>query len=139
MKLVVDASVAIKWFLAARPEEVHLAQAEAVAAAIEDSRTELFAPSHWIAEIIGVLARVEPGIIDDALLVLDDMKPTLIDGVSTVRRAADISIRLNHHLFDTLYHAVAIETSAILVTADDAYFDKAKTLGAIQQLREFAV
>lgn len=139
MKLVVDASVAIKWFLAARLDEVHLAQAEAVAAAIENSQTELFAPSHWVAEIIGVLARVEPGIIDDALLLLDDMKPTLIDGVSTVRRAADISIQLNHHLFDTLYHAVAMETSAILVTADDAYFNKAKTLGAIQQLREFAL
>jgi predicted nucleic acid-binding protein len=139
MKLVVDASVAIKWFLAARPDEDHLAQAEAVAAAIEDSQTELFAPSHWIAEIIGVLARIEPGIVDDALLVLDDMKPTLIDGVSTVRRAADISIQFNHHLFDTLYHAVAIETSAILVTADDAYFNKAKTLGEIQQLRDFAL
>ena len=103
-----------------------------------NSQTELFAPSHWVAEIIGVLARVEPGIIDDALLVLDDMKPTLIDGVSTVRRAADISIQLNHHLFDTLYHAVAMETSAILVTADDAYFNKAKTL-CDQQLREFAL
>jgi predicted nucleic acid-binding protein len=139
MKLVVDASVAIKWFLAARPDEGHLAQAESVAAAIENSQTELFAPPHWIAEIIGVLARVEPGIIDDALLLLDDMKPTLIDGVATVRRAADISIQLNHHLFDTLYHAVAIETSATLVTADDAYFNKAKSLGAIQQLREFVL
>ena len=68
MKLVVDASVAIKWFLAARPDEGHLAQAESVAAAIENSQTELFAPPHWIAEIIGVLARVEPGIIDTPMM-----------------------------------------------------------------------
>jgi predicted nucleic acid-binding protein len=138
MKLVVDASVAIKWFIAARPEEGHLAQAEAVAAAIENSHTELFAPPHWTAEIIGVLARIEPAIVDDALLVLDDMKPTLIDGVATLRRAADIAIQLDHHLFDAFYHAVALETSAILVTADDAYFNKARKLGAIQPLREFA-
>jgi predicted nucleic acid-binding protein len=139
MRLVVDASVALKWFLAARPEEGQLAQAEAVAAAIEESHTELFAPSHWIAEIVGVLVRIEPAIVDDALLVLDDMRPTLVDGVSTVKRAADMAVQLNHHLFDTLYHAVAMEMSAILVTADDVYFNKAKALGAIQQLREFAL
>ena len=56
MKLVVDASVALKWFVTARPEEDHSAQAEAVAKAIEDSQSELFAPPHWIAETAAMLA-----------------------------------------------------------------------------------
>ena len=34
----------------------------------------MFAPAHWMAEVIGVLARVEPGVVDDALVVLDDMR-----------------------------------------------------------------
>jgi hypothetical protein len=46
MKLVVDASVAIKWFVGTRPDEPHAVQALAVAAAIEGSETELFAPGH---------------------------------------------------------------------------------------------
>jgi predicted nucleic acid-binding protein len=139
VKLVVDASVALKWFLTARPEEDHLAQAEAVATAIEDSQSELFAPPHWIAEITAVLARIDPGVVDDSLLILDDMQPVVIDSVSVLRRAADLAISLDHHLFDSLYHAVALEEGAMLVTADEAYFAKAKSLGGIELLENFTV
>jgi predicted nucleic acid-binding protein len=55
------------------------------------------------------------------------------------RRAADLSIALNHHLFDTLYHAVALEEGATLVTADASYFNKAKGLGGIVQLADFSI
>jgi hypothetical protein len=30
----------------------------------------------------------------------------LIHGLAVLKRAADMSIALDHHLFDTLYHAV---------------------------------
>mgnify|MGYP001811251789 CR=1 FL=1 len=44
----------------------------------------------------------------------------------------DLAIRLNHHLFDTLYHAVALHTSrAVLITADRRYFTKAEPIGHI--------
>ena len=56
-----------------------------------------------------------------------------------LRRAADLSIALNHHLFDTLYHAVALEEGATLVTADAAYFGKAKDLGGVELLADFAI
>ena len=83
MKLVVDASVAVKWFFGARLDEAHVGEALAVVAAIERSETELLAPCHWSAEVIGVLARAEPNVVDDALLLLDDMCPTRS---STARR-----------------------------------------------------
>lgn len=92
-----------------------------------------------MAEVIGVLARLDPRIVDDALLILDDMKPRLIHSVPVLKHAADLSISLNHHLFDTLYHAVALEERATLVTADEAYFGKARGLGGIQLLADFAV
>ena len=136
MKLVVDASVAIKWFVGAIDEQ-HIAQADAVAAAIERSETELLAPGHWTAEVIAVLARRDPRLVDRALLALDDMTPTLIFGVAVLERAADMAITLGHHLFDTLYHAVALEVGATLVTADEVYFNKARHLGAIQLLADF--
>ena len=138
MRLVVDASVALKWFLRGRPNELYLAEAEAVAAAIGRIGTELFAPVHWMAEVIGVLARTEPAVVDDALIFLDDMRPVIIAGVPVLKRAAELSTALNHHLFDTLYHAVALEEGATLVTADEAYFNKAKDLGAARLLREFS-
>ena len=138
MKLVVDASVALKWFLVGQPTELHVPEAEAVAAAIERSGTELFAPVHWTAEVVSVLARTKPGSVDDALLVLDEIRPVVTASASILKRAADLAITLNHHLFDTLYHAVALEEGATLVTGDEAYFNKAKNLGAIQLLRDFA-
>lgn len=138
MRLVVDASVAIKWFVGAIDEQ-HVAQADAVVEAIERSETELLAPSHWSAEVIAVLARRDPTLVDGALLALDDMTPTVVHGVAVLKRAADMAIALDHHLFDTLYHAVALEVGATLVTADEAYFNKARHLGAIELLADFKV
>jgi predicted nucleic acid-binding protein len=89
-------------------------------------------------EVIGVLARIEPSVVDDAVLLLDDMRPALIHSPPLLRRAAEISVALDHHLFDTLYHAVALEEGAMLVTADEVYFAKAQALGAIQWLADFS-
>jgi len=136
VRLVVDASVALKWFLRGLPGELHVAEAKAVLSVIGRGTTELFAPGHWTAEVIGVLARTKPGAVDDALIFLDDMRPIVVAGIPVMKRASQLSISLNHHLFDTLYHAVALEEGATLVTADEAYFGKAKGLGAIRLLRD---
>lgn len=91
-----------------------------------------------MAEVIGVLARIEPGVVDDAVLLLDDMQPTLIHSPPLLRHAAEISIAFDLHLFDTLYHAVALEEGATLVTADEVYFAKAQGLGGIRRLADFS-
>jgi len=137
VRLVVDASVALKWFLRELPHEPDLDRAEAVAAALNRADTQLFAPVHWTAEVIGVLARVRPALVDSALLALDDAHPKVIHGMPILKRAAELTIALNHHLFDTLYHAVALEEGATLVTADEAYLGKAKGLGNIVRLADF--
>jgi predicted nucleic acid-binding protein len=136
VKLVVDASVAIKWFAGASSEQ-HVAQAEGVAEAIARGETELLAPSHWTAEVIAVLARRNPHLVDRALPVLHDMSPTLVQETAILKRAADMAITLDHHLFDTLYHAVALEVGATLVTADEVYFNRARRLGGVQLLADF--
>jgi predicted nucleic acid-binding protein len=53
-------------------------------------------------------------------------------------RAIDLACQLNHHLFDTLCHAVALSIpGAVLVTADRRYSDKAQHLGQIAWLVDF--
>jgi predicted nucleic acid-binding protein len=45
------------------------------------------------------------------------------DDPNVMRRATSLAIETNHHLFDTLYHAVALEhEDALLVTADERYY-----------------
>ena len=96
MRLVVDASVAVKWFLKERPDEPHLAQAEAVAAAVGHGGTELLAPIHWILEIIAVLARTDPGAVDDALTLLDHYE-LLVPGTRTMVRYLSLQPLYRNH------------------------------------------
>ena len=63
----------------------------------------------------------------------------MVARLASYRRGAELSIQLKQHLFDTLYHAVALEEGATLVTADEAYFAKAKDLGNITRLSDFGV
>lgn len=139
MKLVVDASVAVKWFVGARPGEQDVAQAATLSRLLDKPETELYAPIHWGIEILAVLARVDPSLVDDALLVLHDMRPLIRNEPAVIRRAADLAVHLRHHMFDTLYHAVALEAGALLVTSDKVYYDKARSLGSVAWLATFQV
>ena len=40
-------------------------------------------------------------------------------------------------MFDTLYHAIALEQGAALITADDIYFAKAFRLGNVRLLMNY--
>jgi predicted nucleic acid-binding protein len=63
---------------------------------------------------------------------------TLSDHPEIYRTAIRLSVELNHHLFDTLYHAVALNSLDItLITADDAYYRKAQGMGQILRLQDY--
>ena len=137
MKIVLDASVAVKWVIRDPGTEPNLDKALALLQAIRTRQIEAVEPLHWTIEILAVIARMRPRRVDFVLGLLAALPVTAASGLSSHRRAADIAISLNHHLFDALYHAVALEEQATLVTADEAYFDKAKDLGAICLLCDF--
>jgi predicted nucleic acid-binding protein len=60
------------------------------------------------------------------------------DNPNVIRRATRLAIETNRHLFDTLYHAVALEhEDALLLTADDRYYKKAERYGSIASLRDW--
>ncbi len=137
MKLVVDASVTVKWIVPDRAGETHIEQARSVVALLDRPDCELFAPPHWMAEVLAVIARIEPTHIDDAIRLIHDARPIIVNSLATHRSAARLAVDLDHHLFDTLYHAVALEVGATLVTADERYLAKAKSLGSIVPLAGF--
>jgi predicted nucleic acid-binding protein len=65
--------------------------------------------------------------------------PILMD-VEVYQQACDLSATLTQHVFDTLYHAVALhESGAFLVTADERYYRAAHRIGQIIKLKDFAV
>ncbi|MCC6135329.1 MAG: type II toxin-antitoxin system VapC family toxin [Candidatus Contendobacter sp.] len=135
---VVDASVAIKWFFQAANDEDDLELAIALLRAHQNGEILFYQPPHFIAEVAAVLARKKSS--DEVRADLSDLLNFDLQGVENTRvymTACDLAIRLNHHLFDTLYHAVALHTTeTTLITADYRYFDKAESIGQIIWLRD---
>ena len=139
MKLVIDASVAVKWILSDQPGERDVDRAIALLGAIARRTATAVEPVHWVAEVVGVVSRLRPDRAVAAIALLTHSRFPTIPRRAIYRRAAHLSDSINAHLFDTLYHAVALEEGATLVTADETYFAKAQGLGGIQRLADFSV
>jgi len=136
--LVVDASVALKWFLEVRDDEPDQDRALALLNSIDDGSVQLVQPVHFIAEVAAVLARANPDGAEDDLLDLLNIEWGTIDTPETYATALELSIRHGHHLFDTLYHAVALQVpDANLITADRRYYEKAGGEGRMVLLADW--
>ena len=133
-RIVVDASVVVKWVLPNEQGEQHAAEAVALAREIQEGTLEVVQPPHWLAEVAAVLTRLRPADAPRAVALLHALELPVADGPEVWRRACELGARLDHHVLDTLYHAVALVHGAELVTADERYFRKATPEGRIRRL-----
>ncbi len=129
---VVDASVILKWLLADPETEPGTPQAITLMAAIAAGEHAIVQPVHWLAEVSAVLARLSPNTAADDVLQLRAMEWPVSDDAQVWTRAVRLAIDTRLHVFDTLYHAVALEhPTATLVTADERYRLRSKQRGRI--------
>ncbi|MBS0184404.1 MAG: type II toxin-antitoxin system VapC family toxin [Nitrospira sp.] len=136
--VVLDASVIIKWVFADRAEESHSFQALQILQLINESRLGVVQPPHWLAEAAAVIARLDPVRARQAVSLLYALELPIMTDVEVYQKACDLSASLAQHVFDTLYHAVALhESGAMLVTADERYYRKAHRIGRIAMLKDF--
>ncbi len=132
--IVVDASLAVKWFL---EEPLSDAAGEILTAHSGDINV----PDIMLAEVAGVLVRnanmvkvSRPHI----LAALDRFDSLLADGDLVahrssrlaVRQSADMAITIGHPLKDCIYLALAMELGCDLVTCDARFVAKAKGVWA---------
>ena len=120
MRTVVDASVAVKWYL---PEPGAGAADRILSEAIDGTR-ELIAPDLIVAELANALwkkVREEACAEDEAHEVLElfltDL-PRLVRSAELAERALALAIQLREPVYDCLYLAAAVEMEASLATAD---------------------
>jgi len=120
--MVVDASVACKWYL----DEPDCDAARALVAA----KTELIAPDLILAEFANVAwKRLSRGEItkQQATAMVDHVPYVLLDIVPCLalrQRALSIAIALDHPTYDGFYIALATERGLKLVTADIRLLDR---------------
>jgi predicted nucleic acid-binding protein len=121
--LVIDASVAVKWFLT----EDRSTEARALA-----GEPGLIAPATILLEVYNALSiavrrkRAVPETLKVAEERLALVGWELVELVPHFERAAKLSRDLQHAIFDCLYVAVAEERRAALVTADERLFAMAR-------------
>lgn len=138
MQLVIDASVIVKWILPDGEREPDSDRAIDLLQMIRDERVTVTQPVHWLAEVAAVVARLAPEVAGDAMALLHAMELPCLDELPVYIRATELAAELDHHVFDTLYHAVALSLpDGYLVTADERYARKAARFGRVTALRAF--
>jgi len=136
--VVLDASVVVKWIFTDRDRESHSLQALRILELIRASHLSVVQPPHWLAEVASVIARLEPKLAHQAVSLLYALEFPIVDRIEVYEKACDLAAVMGQHVFDTLYHAVALEEpGATLVTADERYYRKASTAGRIVRLRDY--
>lgn len=139
MRVVADASVVVKWLLPVRDDERDIEQALGLLRAVRSDEVSLYEPPHWLAEAAAVVTRLSAATAEQDISDLHAMAIRVVNSEEVYLTASRLSRELGHHLFDTLYHAVALSVdAAILVTADERYFAKAGRRGRVVLLRKFS-
>lgn len=140
IRMVADASVIVKWVFPSRSDEADTGKALKLLETIKAEQIGLYQPPHWLAETAAVITRLSP---ETALEDIDDlyeMEFPVMDTPEIYATACNLSRTLDHHLFDTLYHAVALHLDdTALVTANERYYQKARDRGRISLLADFDV
>jgi len=135
---VADASVAVKWFLPPTEAEQGHDRAVALLQGVKSGQIALREPPHWLAEVAAVLSRLAPATARQNIEDLYAMRIPVMETPEIYVTASKLAVSLDQHLFDTLYHAVAlVSPDFTLVTADERYYDKAHKEGSIALLRDF--
>ncbi len=138
MTIVLDASVILKWLLEDPTKEPDTEKALALIEAVVHGKLEILQPVHWLIEVAAVAARLTPRTAVQDVELLSAMQFPTSDDPAVLLRATALAIETDHHLFDTFYHAVALEhDDAVLVTADDRYRRKAERYGMIVALADW--
>lgn len=133
--IVVDASVAVKWFVVEVDHEAALALLE--------SGAGLTAPDLIVAETMHVLRKkLRVGDITEEQYLraggdLPSYLDELVPSASVIDQAARMSILLDHGFYDCVYLALAATSGAPLVTADEVF--RTKTAHAALSVRTFGL
>ena len=139
IRLVVDASVAVKWLVPHRKDEADTKQALILLDGIKRGQVHVHQPVHWLAEIAAVVVQLSPATVAEDVADLCAMSLPVENGPEVCLIACDLAQALNQHVFDTLYHAVSLTLpNTGLVTADARYQRSARRRGVIILLRDLS-
>jgi predicted nucleic acid-binding protein len=137
LTLIIDASVALKWFLGDEPHA-------ATARALLETGEPLLAPDLIIAEVcnaawLGVRAdRLSQTQAELIARSLPSLFQILVQGATLAERAVVIAGQLGHPVYDCFYLALAEARGLIFVTADTRLLRKVRNTVWMPRIRSLA-
>jgi len=132
-EIVVDASVAAKWFL----PELHADRA----LRLFSGRQALIAPDLLIAEfgnIVWKQVRRRTISAEEASQMIEDMRQLPVQIVSSgplIGAALQLAIATDRTVYDCLYLALAVDRECLLVTADERFANSLKATPYASHIR----
>ena len=136
MKIVPDASIILKWVIP--PEnEPYSKQAHAISRAFYDNEIDLIVPSLWVYEVGNVLTIKYPKVARVLLAHLVNLNiPVAHPSSRQIELATRLVARHAITFYDASYHALAVTTGAIFVTADEKFLRKVAGDGFCRHISE---
>jgi predicted nucleic acid-binding protein len=134
--VVVDASVAIKWFVR---ESLHRE-----ALRLLDKPEDLHAPDLIAAEVTNIawkkvrLGEVRREQATEIAGAIRQGSPLLYPVALYIERALEIAFALDHPVYDSLYIACAEALDGMLITADDKLYRSAQKAGFERRVMRLA-
>lgn len=137
LRVIPDASIILKWVLPSK-NEPYSRQAHAISQAFYDNEIELILPSLWVYEVGNVLTIKYP---EAAGVLLAHLANLDIPVVQPSAQLIELTTRLvTRHLvtfYDASYHALAMMTDALFVTADEKFLRKVPGDVFCQHIRDW--
>ncbi|MBZ5661648.1 MAG: type II toxin-antitoxin system VapC family toxin [Acidobacteriia bacterium] len=142
--VVVDASVAAKWFLPESGEGL-VEQALALLNKYDKNEVRFVVPDLFYVEIASAIwkavrvGRVPRAFGDQALVLLTQREFVTVPSLKLLDQAFQIGTGHGRSVYDSLYVALAVQTNSQLITADERLANSlaarfpVKWLGAIQK------
>ena len=135
--VVPDISVLLKWVLESEDEEDRDRALELREAWLT-GKCAIVLPSLWFFEAGNILGLKQPSLAAQLMQLLtgyrfEEEAPTAI-----YSKAFELMKKFKVTFYDAAYHAVAINRSGTMLTADDMYFRKASRAGHVEVLANWS-
>jgi predicted nucleic acid-binding protein len=140
--LVLDASVAVKWYL---PDEPDVAPALALLDAFQNAVVELIAPTHLLYEVPSALTvasrrttpRINPADAEEALDAFFALEVPTYNSPTLLRDAYTLTGTVGIAFYDAVYLALAQRSGLPLITADRKLYDRIQKLPGVLWIRDW--
>jgi predicted nucleic-acid-binding protein len=135
-RIVVDSTVCVNWFTQARGKRERCIALELLEH-IRKKKVYVSQPSVWRTHVVAMLLRKRRIDVRNVVETLLNVEAREQNGPDLLLLAAEIAVNLRADIFDTLYHAVAIDRDLELITTNSDYASRAGHLGHILLLSEW--